>query len=433
MTVRAKKLLTIPLTLGLLCSMTALPVSASENKEEDVVIRIAWWGNQTRNDLTVQALDLYTELHPNVTFETEPSSWDGYFDKLATQAATGSLPDIFQQDYGQIRSYYDQDLMLNLQPYVESGALDVSRVSEAVLASGSFEDELYAMCIGLNSPALFYDKETVEKAGVTIPEQMTWDEFFEISETIYEETGVQTYLDSMVLGMLFRGIGTSEFAEDGTSFGTEDDSVFLTYFQMIADASSQDWHVSPEILTEKNPTVTETMPIIDQTCWNSFSNSNQYGTISSTAGRELGMTMWPVMEDDTQQVQYLKSSQFLCGSSTTEYPDIVADVINFVTTSIEANEILNGERGVPVDSDVLASFDDRLSETDKIVYKYIDDVNAVATPMDPPSPSGSSEINTLVNDLTEQVRYGEITPEEAAAQVFEEGNEILAENAEKSE
>lgn len=433
MTVRAKKLLTIPLTLGLLCSMTALPVSASENKEEDVVIRIAWWGNQTRNDLTVQALDLYTELHPNVTFETEPSSWDGYFDKLATQAATGSLPDIFQQDYGQIRSYYDQDLMLNLQPYVESGALDVSRVSEAVLASGSFEDELYAMCIGLNSPALFYDKETVKKAGVTIPEQMTWDEFFEISETIYEETGVQTYLDSMVLGMLFRGIGTSEFAEDGTSFGTEDDSVFLTYFQMIADASSQDWHVSPEILTEKNPTVTETMPIIDQTCWNSFSNSNQYGTISSTAGRELGMTMWPVMEDDTQQVQYLKSSQFLCGSSTTEYPDIVADVINFVTTSIEANEILNGERGVPVDSDVLASFDDRLSETDKIVYKYIDDVNAVATPMDPPSPSGSSEINTLVNDLTEQVRYGEITPEEAAAQVFEEGNEILAENAEKSE
>lgn len=433
MTVRAKKLLTIPLTLGLLCSMTALPVSASENKEEDVVIRIAWWGNQTRNDLTVQALDLYTELHPNVTFETEPSSWDGYFDKLATQAATGSLPDIFQQDYGQIRSYYDQDLMLNLQPYVESGSLDVSRVSEAVLASGSFEDELYAMCIGLNSPALFYDKETVEKAGVTIPEQMTWDEFFEISETIYEETGVQTYLDSMVLGMLFRGIGTSEFAEDGTSFGTEDDSVFLTYFQMIADASSQDWHVSPEILTEKNPTVTETMPIIDQTCWNSFSNSNQYGTISSTAGRELGMTMWPVMEDDTQQVQYLKSSQFLCGSSTTEYPDIVADVINFVTTSIEANEILNGERGVPVDSDVLASFDDRLSETDKVVYKYIDDVNAVATPMDPPSPSGSSEINTLVNDLTEQVRYGEITPEEAAAQVFEEGNEILAENAEKSE
>ena len=47
---------------------------------------------------------------------------------------------------------------------------------------------------------------------------------------------------------------------------------------------------------------------------------------------------------------------------------------------------------MPVDSDVLASFDERLSDNDKVVYKFIDDVNAVATPMDPPSPSGSSEL-----------------------------------------
>ena len=84
---------------------------------------------------------------------------------------------------------------------------------------------------------------------------------------------------------------------------------------------------------------------------------------------------------------------------------------------------------MPVDSDVLASFDERLSDNDKVVYKFIDDVNAVATPMDPPSPSGSSEIGTLVDDLTEQVRYGDITPEDAASQVFEEGSEILAEKA----
>ena len=78
----------------------------------------------------------------------------------------------------------------------------------------------------------------MEAAGVTIPEQMTWDEFFDISQTIYDKTGVQTYIDSMVLGMLFRGIGTSEFSEDGTAFGVDDDSVFLTYFQMIADAAN---------------------------------------------------------------------------------------------------------------------------------------------------------------------------------------------------
>ena len=428
-----KKMLSLVLALALLLSVMALPASAETVKEvnggEPCTIRIAWWGNQTRNDLTTKVLDMYHELHPNVTFETEPTSWDGYWDKLATQAATSSMPDIFQQDYGKVGSFFAQNLMMDLTPYVENGTIDTSRISTAVLESGSMDGKLYALCLGLNSPCLFYDKETFAAAGIEAPLQLTWDQFFSISKEICEKTGVQTYIDSMVLGMLFRGIGTSEYAADGTKFGVEDDTVFKTYFQMIADAAKEPWHVSPELLVEKNPTVTETMPIIDKTTWDSFSNSNQLTTISSTAGRELGMMMWPVMADDTTQVQYLKSSQFFCGSATTKYPDVVADFINFFVTSVDANLVLKGERGVPVDSAVLAALSEGLNEIDQIMYSFIDEVNKVATPMDRPTPNGSTQIGTLVEDLTEQVRYGEISPEDAAAQVFVEGSEILAENA----
>ncbi len=399
--------------------------NASDASDEQITLRMSWWGNQTRNDLTIQVLDLYTQLHPNVTFETEPSDWSGYFDKLATQAATGSMPDIIQQDYGQLSTYYDKNLMLNLQPYIESGVIDTSRISGAVLASGSFNEDLYAMCIGLNTPVLLYDKETIQAAGVTIPEQMTYQEFFAISKTIFEKTGVQTYFDSGLIGMMYRGEGLTMYSADGTSFGSEDDSIFLDYFTMVKQAMDEGWHVSPEVLVEKDPNIVETMPLIDQTTWNSFTNSNQYTTISNTAGRDLGMSMFPCKEDDVQQVQYLKSSQFLTASATTEYPEVVADFINFFVTSVDANKILNGERGVPVDSAVLASFSDRLTPQEQEVFDFIDKINEVATPMDPPTPSGSSEIGTLLNDLTEQVRYGLITPEDAAEQVFTEGNDIL--------
>ena len=84
---------------------------------------------------------------------------------------------------------------------------------------------------------------------------------------------------------------------------------------------------------------------------------------------------------------------------------------------------------MPVDSAVLAALSEGLNETDQIMYSFIDEVNKVATPMDRPTPNGSTQIGTLVEDLTEQVRYGEISPEDAAAQVFTEGSEILAENA----
>lgn len=65
----------------------------------DITIRIAWWGGESRHTYTQQLLDLYTESHPNVHFEASPSGWDGYFEKLSTQAASGGMPDIVQMDY----------------------------------------------------------------------------------------------------------------------------------------------------------------------------------------------------------------------------------------------------------------------------------------------------------------------------------------------
>ena len=72
---------------------------------EKVVIKMTWWGGQTRHDQTQAVCDLYTSQHPDVTFELSPSGWDGYFDKLSTQTASGSMPDIVQMDYLYLATY----------------------------------------------------------------------------------------------------------------------------------------------------------------------------------------------------------------------------------------------------------------------------------------------------------------------------------------
>lgn len=43
-----------------------------------------WWGNQTRNERTQAALDLYSEQNPGVTFDTQPAEWNDYWTKLST-------------------------------------------------------------------------------------------------------------------------------------------------------------------------------------------------------------------------------------------------------------------------------------------------------------------------------------------------------------
>ena len=61
--------------------------SSAETKQEDtteepITLRMAWWGSQTRHDITTQVINMYMEEHPNVTIEYEFYSFDDYFTKL---------------------------------------------------------------------------------------------------------------------------------------------------------------------------------------------------------------------------------------------------------------------------------------------------------------------------------------------------------------
>ena len=96
---------------------------------------------------------------------------------------------------------------------------------------------------------------------------------------------------------------------------------------------------------------------------------------------------------------------------------------------MECNNVLLGERGVPISSEVSEAITENLSEDDQEVIEYI---NEVVTPkcsaIDAPYPSESSEIVKLLDTITEKVMYGELTAQEAADQFLEQGNAILAGN-----
>lgn len=128
----------------------------------NVSMTFTWWGNQTRNERTQAALDLYSEQNPGVTFDTQPAEWNDYWTKLSTLAAGNSLPECLQMDYSYLAQYVAADLLVDLTPYVEDGTLDVSNVSQSILDAGSIDGKLYAICAGMNAPSLFYNKTLLD-------------------------------------------------------------------------------------------------------------------------------------------------------------------------------------------------------------------------------------------------------------------------------
>ncbi len=395
--------------------------------DENVTLSLVWWGNQTRNDLTQKATELYMEKNPNVTIKTEFTDWSGYWDKVSTMAAGGKLPDIMQQDYAYIAQFQESNQLADLTPFIEDGTIDTANIPESIIESGKINGSVYALSLGSNAPMMIYDKEIVEKAGVTIPEQPTIDEIYEIGQIIYEKTGVQTHFDGGInmLQVLARTNGV--YLYDQLREGVPD--VTKQHFNNVERFAEAEFSIPASLLVEKNPDIVETKPIVDQTTWNDFLFSNQFISTSSAAGRDLGICMYPTTADAVAQPEYLKPSMFFSIAETSKNKEAAAKFIDWFTNSEEANEILMAERGIPINTEIAKFVKGKVDDITAQVFDFIAKVTVVAEPIDPPNPSGSSEVEELDKKLVETLRYGEINAEDAANEFITGSKEILEEAA----
>ena len=171
---------------------------------------------------------------------TSPSGWDGYFDKLATQAAAGAMPDIVQMDYLYITTYANNGSVADLKPYIDNGTIDVTNIDPVLYGSGEINGKLAGMVLSSSLLAFTYNPEVLASAGVEEPNaDWTWDDFIADCTQIAEKTdayGMETNLSDNinVLNYYVRQRGEQLFSDDNKSLGYKDDAVFVDFVNMIA-------------------------------------------------------------------------------------------------------------------------------------------------------------------------------------------------------
>ncbi len=397
--------------------------TTSSNPDE-TVIRISWWGNQLRNNLTQQAIDLYMEQNPGIRIEAEFTDWSSYWDRLATQAAGGGLPDIIQMDYSYLIQYVESNQLANLNGYLNDGTINHDNIADSIIASGSVNDGVYALSLGSTAPMMVYDLGVVQEAGVEIPLNPTVSEFYEISQEIYDKTGVPMFWESGMNMIIYvaRANGSEIFSE--LEQGISDSSAI--HFALVEKFAKAPFHVSPELLAEKNVLVVDQMPINDLTTWDQFTYTNGYSALSTACGgRPLGVCAYPKLDDAVQEPVYIKPTMFFSIAETSTHKDEAAAFLDWFVNSEEANRILNGERGVPINSEVAEVVSASVDEAEAVAYEYLNEVTEFATPIDPPNPPGYAEVESLLTYLVDNIRYGNTTAEAATAEFVPRAQEIL--------
>ena len=156
--------------------------------------------------------------------------------------------------------------------------------------------------------------------------------------------------------------------------------------------------------------------------------SNQLTALQKAAKEGQEITVSTIPTKDPIKSNYLKPSMFFSISADTKNPDAAVAFLNYLINSKEANDILLGERGVPINTDIAEYIYDKITPGEQKVVKFVTEVVAPnCSPIDPPDPKGSSELNAALRDIVEKVGFGEYTAEQAAQEYFTRGTEIFSE------
>lgn len=415
---------------------TATEGADSNTSGNGHTLSIAWWGNQTRDELTHEALAVYSGQNSGIVFETQALEWNDYWTKLSSQATDNSLPACIQMDYSYLAQYVSDGLLVDLSPYVENGTLDVSDFDPGILESGSVDGKLYAICGGVNAPALFYNKTLLDDLGIAISDNMTTKEFMDISRQVYEQTGIKTALSyatgDSYLPFLLRSQGINRPFNDD-SLNIPNANALLPCFQIYETGTKEGWAIGSEVYANLTANIAEQSPMVyfttpDTQSWCGFFWSNQLSSFTDVApnGMEIGITTWP--SDNPQLSNYLKPSLFFSITRDAgENEEEMVKVINYFINSAESNEILLHDRGVPASSKVAAAISPLLDDTAKTVTAYINNVvTPNCSPINPPIPDGAIEVYDYYNQLIDRILIGQITAKEAAEALYEQGNKIMA-------
>ncbi len=400
-------------------------VSEETSEAEPVTLRMAWWGSQTRHDRTIAVIELYESLNPNVTIEYEPMDFDGYFNKLTTLVASNEVWDIFQLG-SNFPTYQSKIYCLN--DFIADGTIDVSGTTEAFLRIAADENgNQVGLCSGVNTYGIAYDPALFAKAGLEEPtSDWTWEDYKEICLTIHEKLGIygsskfDDWQAGASSGINQEGFGIGFFNTTNDGMGFDDYTMLTDYIQMRADLVAAGAYPDPGACNEISDI--ENDFVVSGEAAMTWVASNQFVSLATAAGRELKLINPPRKTSDGPAGVTIQSSQMLCVSKDSKYPEEAAKFIAFFQSSIDANKILLAERGIPTFTAVREALADELTDLEKSVYAYVDMVGEFPTGGDtvnPSSPACTDEIKAQYTYYLEKVIYGEMTADEAAKAIYD--------------
>ena len=185
---------------ALLALSAASLVAPAVRAQAGRVLRFAWWGGAARHAATLKAIAAFEQAHPGLKIKAEYMGFNGYLERLTTQIAGGSEPDVMQINWAWMAMFSKRgNGFTDLDPH--RALLSLDQFSAQDLATGRVSGKLNALPVSYTARVLLWNEATFQRAGLPLPR--TWDELFAAGPAFRQRLGERHYpLDGELYDML---------------------------------------------------------------------------------------------------------------------------------------------------------------------------------------------------------------------------------------
>ncbi|HLI07643.1 MAG TPA: sugar ABC transporter substrate-binding protein [Ktedonobacteraceae bacterium] len=161
--------------LMLLVALAACGGSSSSGSSNGVVnLTYALW-DQNEQVGYQKSINEFMKLHPNIHVTIEQTPWASYWQKLSTEFAAGNAPDVFWDHLAYFPSFVQEGQLMNLSPLIKQNNIDMSQYYPSLVKEWTYNGNVYGLPKDWDTIAILYNKQMLQKAGLPVPTNWTWN------------------------------------------------------------------------------------------------------------------------------------------------------------------------------------------------------------------------------------------------------------------
>lgn len=170
-------------------------VEESSKNSKKTTITLGYYSSGSTDASMKEVIKNFQEKNPNIEIKTQTAPYGQFFQKLDTQIAAGSQPDIWLSDGVYVQKFAERGAIRDLTPWIKENLNPDDYFGFEF--NKDAKEKYWAVPEGIQIAALFYNKDMFDKAGVDYPtEDWTWDDLKEIAAKLTIDSTGKTAEDS---------------------------------------------------------------------------------------------------------------------------------------------------------------------------------------------------------------------------------------------